>query len=109
MQMFSSKRANGTLEPVGFIDFVAQWLPRGEVSEVLENDLEPSLFEVPTTLRGNVRGEDRVRSIPERVIGRKWLDLVHVQGSAGYPTRSQRVVQVVKFRGHSPPDVDKQC
>jgi hypothetical protein len=44
MQMFSSERSNGTLEPVGFIDFVAQWLPRGEVSEVLENDLEPSLF-----------------------------------------------------------------
>ena len=79
MQMFSSERSNGTLEPVGFIDFVAQWLPRGEVSEVLENDLEPSLFEVPTALRGNVGGEDRVRGIPERVVAGERFDFVNIQ------------------------------
>ena len=79
-----------SLEPVGFVDDVGQWLAVKEVGEVFQQHGEMALGDL-RGLAGDVRGEDDVGHFPQRMIGRKGFDFEHVQGerrrSRRLPTR----------------------
>src|SRR5438128_789023 len=66
------------LEPPRLVDHVDELLPGREPPRVLDRDRDPPDVEVRPAV-GRVRGQDRVRRLPERVVGRQRLDLVDVE------------------------------
>lgn len=55
---------NESLEPVCFVDFVAEWFARCEMPEVFYDDFVASFEQVCSSDRSGVRSENRVWGVP---------------------------------------------
>ena len=87
------RRSRRALEPLRFVDDVAQRFAAPMPADIVEQDFEVA-FGDPRRIAGDVRRQDRVLHAPERVIGRERLGLVNVQRGA----RDQPLVQRLRQR-----------
>ena len=74
--------------------FIQQRLVVAVPSDVLGKDVVDTFLEVRTLSRpGDVRSEDHVRQMPQRVFGRKRVGIVHIDRSPADPLLTQTADQ----------------
>src|SRR5437764_7805843 len=94
-------------KPAGFIDDIAQFLAGEETTAIIREDFVAALVEIGA-IAGGMRRDQDARQRPQRMLGRQWLLLEHIERGAGDLAGFQRRDKVVEPGGSAASNIDEE-